>query len=265
MNIVDHRSILVSMSVAGHDMYFDFASYSIPSFLNNCKGVKLIVFTDNVSKLEKYKDISDNLIIADFNKAFQEHKKNMPNVIAKSLDNDKVSYGDYNHNHILVSSLLPMAHYEALNMDDIQYIIKVDCDGYFAGENMIESVAKDISKVPDYDLYLVDRTHKWMGLFGKGLPGVGFTMWKKNGNFIKEYNNLFDGNEQGTIVFKCFINKKVKTNILLNPAYHFVFPFHPKHMKKKRNFVKQDLEQFLPAYFHVHKIEELQKMKLWFG
>jgi len=182
-------------------------------------------------------------------------------VADKSHIGTKNKYFDYGHQHLLVAALLPIA--ERVLATDAQYthILKIDCDSYFAGGNVMGLVAKDISAHPDCDLFLVDRTHPLMGQ-NAGMPGVGFTLWRKGGPFIPHYLERFDGVEQRTILRIWQNDEAVKTVVLKRPGFHFVLPFSKIH--KKREFSREMLEPFLPAYFHVHGIDNMEKMKKWF-
>jgi len=255
-------NIVVVMAVAGHDRYFYFASKSIPSFLRNCPSTDLLVFTDNVPRLRPYLALSKRLHLLDY----MEHFRSTPlGTIPKrtTFDQPCTKYFDssYNHKHVVVAALLPMAqHFVKTNLPDVDYILKIDCDAYFAGGDVMQLVKEEIERSPDYDLYLVQRTHHLMGLDGMKRPGAGFTLWAVRGRFIPEYVNRYKGHEQKTILA---LRPLLRTKILTRPGFHFVLPF--REGQPCREYKKEDLEPFLPAYFHVHLKEQFEMLEKWFG
>jgi hypothetical protein len=254
------NNILVTMVIAGHNQYFKFADMCIPSFIKNCPTTKMLIYTDKIDFLLKYKNISNNIEILDFNKYFK--KANIKNIKSKKLYNmvcDNYNDTTYNHEHIFVAAVLPMSQEYALDKNGIDYILKIDCDGFFAGGDIFKMLKNDISKYPDYDLFLIERKNLLMGLNEKNLPGVGFTLWKKTGKFIDKYNKYFNREEQETILK---ITDKVKTKFLERPGYHFVFPFQKD--QPNIEYTKEQLEEFLPAYFHIHEQKHFDMLLSWF-
>jgi len=106
----------------------------------------------------------------------------------------------------------------------------------------------------------VDRTDPLMGKDGMERPGVGFTLWTIDGEFMHRYLAGFTGEEQKTILIQ---RRNMRTRILRRPGYHFVFPFHAG--QKKIAYTKEMLEPYLPAYFHVHLESEFNQLEKWFG
>ena len=251
--------IATTMVVSGCDAYFTFAKYSVMSFLKSCPGVPLIIFSDNVEKISSIAK-SEFLFLYDFNEIFNlvpmPSIKDKPNVI--------VSYETYDHNHVMIASIYSMAQHviKDIKFNNIEYIIKFDTDGYFVG-NIINKLTKHIRKnTKRRDLMLVERKHKLMEVRYHKLPGVGFVCWRKKSRFVEMYEKIYNGDEQGTILtISC--KSMVKSEVLKHPGYHFVYPFNPG--TKRHNYTKEQLKSFLPAFFHVHKIEELEQLKKWFG
>lgn len=127
---------------------------------------------------------------------------------------------------------------------------------------MMELVREDISHSEDCDLFLVERRHPLMEFYASGKPGVGFTLWRKGSAFIPHYVGRFNGTEQLTIL-KIYKNNVVRTKMLMRPGYHFVRPFW-----KNKDVTKEMLEEFLPAYFHLHGIhgrENVKRLEEWFN
>lgn len=254
--------IVTCMSVAGHDRYFDFAKWSIPTFLHNCPRTELLVFTDRVDAIKALGKGNPRLHALDFKRQFDSVRMERVKALSK-FNQSCPSYFDssYNHNHILVAALLPMAHaYAVGHMPGVTHILKVDCDAFFAGGDLMASVEADVREAPAYDLWLVDRSHPLMGKDGMGRPGVGFTLWTVDGAFMPAYLSTFTGEEQKTILI---IRRNMRTRILPRPGYHFVFPFHAGHARVA--YKREQLKPFLPAYFHVHLDAEFQLLEEWFG
>lgn len=259
------RDMAVVVSVAGERQYFEFASYFIPSFLKNNPTTDLLVFTDNVREIRK---ISEEPEIIDLEECFAKHPDALKELEEKGCSDkdmeDRTRRYGFLHHHIFVSALLPISEWQLRDNGKYSHILKVDIDGYFAGGDMISLLKGDIRRTEHIDLYLVERKHVLMELYGGGVPGVGFTLWRIGGEFIPEYLKSFHRNEQGTILRLRF---RIRTMILSRPGYHFVRPFW-QAKKTDRKFTKEQAEQFLPAYFHVHgigAIENLKKLESWFS
>ena len=255
-------NIAVAMAVAGHEKYFYFASKSIPTFLHNCPGTELLVFTDRTARIKDMAPWATRLHAIEYETYFRATP--MGRIKELSTFNQKCpGYFDasYNHNHVIVAALLPMAQaWAARHLPWATHLIKIDCDAFFAGGNLMARVAEDVQADPDYDLWLVERTHPLMGRDGMGRPGVGFTMWTAGGPFIPTYIERFNGNEQSTILK---LRSRVRTKLLTHPGYHFVFPFHAGQAKIA--YTKEQLATVLPAYFHVHLESEFDQLESWFG
>ena len=261
------RDIAVVMSVAGNGAYFEFASYSIPSFLRNNKSTDLFVFTDDMSRVERIAGAdTGRLCIIDILGFFKKYEELVRNLEASGVTDEQMSdrtkrYG-FLHHHIFVSALLPFAEYHLQEDERYSHILKIDCDSYFAGGDMMELVREDVLSSEDCELFLVERRHPLMEFYSGGKPGVGFTLWRKGSRFIPQYIGQFNGTEQVTIL-NLYRKKAVKTRILTRPGHHFVRPFW-----KNKDVTKEMLEEFLPTYFHLHGIhgrENVKKLEEWFN
>lgn len=259
------NEIATVVSVAGEEAYFEFAAVSIPSFLRNNRSTDLFVFTDNVEKIKRLGSlITERLYIVDLKKCFARQRDMVQRLetigVPDSEMADRTKRYGFLHHHVFVSALLPMAEYFMQDEEKYTHILKIDIDSYFAGGDMMGLVRRDVSQCEDHDLFLVERKHKLMEAYGA--PGVGFTLWRKGSNFISEYINRFHSTEQTTIL-DLYKKNKVKTKILKRPGHHFVRPFW-----KRDNLTKDMLEEFLPAYFHLHGIharENMKKLEKWFN
>lgn len=262
MNMND---IAVVVSVAGAERYFEFASYSIPSFLRNNPTTALFVFTDNADKIRR---ISEEPEIVDLEECLAKYPDMVKRLKARGcsdidMEDHTRRYG-YLHHHIFISAMLPIAETH-LERERYNHILKVDCDSYFAGGDLISLLKEDIKRDGECDLYLVARKHRLMQLYG-GSPGVGFTLWRKGGDFIPAYVENFHRSEQVTIL-DLLKATRVRSKILSRPGYHFVRPFW-QAKNKGWIFTKEMASQFLPAYFHlygVHALKNLKKLEEWFG
>ncbi len=250
--------IAVIMSVCGHQKYFDYAYYSISSFIKNCPDEKMFILTDDYEKLKKYE--SENIIIYNFPELLNKYHDKIYNILSKSNKGDCLEYFDYNHIHHYVSVLLPIMHFE-LRETDFQYILKIDCDSYFAGGNFLDITRYYICPEHSHDLYMVKRDNPLMELYYDYKVGVGFTMWRSAGSFIDKYIDNFSGVEQNTI---WDVMKIINLKIIEDPRLHFVMPFDIENKKCKMKCNKEELIKYLPAYFHVHDIANMEKFKEWF-
>lgn len=255
----------IVVSVAGEERYFEFASYFIPSFLKNNPTTDLLVFTDNAEKIRK---ISEEPKIIDLEDCFTKHPDAVKELEKRGRSDmdmeDRTRRYGFLHHHIFVSALLPISEWHLRDNGKYSHILKMDIDGYFAGGDMISLLKGDIRKIENIDLYLVERKHALMELYGGGTPGVGFTLWRIGGEFIPEYLKSFHGSEQLTILG---LRSRIRTKILSRPGYHFVRPFW-QAKKTGRKFTKEQAEEFLPAYFHLHGIharENMEKLEEWFN
>jgi len=252
----------VVMVVAGHKKYFEYAKFCISSFARHCPLTPLGVFTDKPKEMKKAYKKFKTIEIYDIN-AFDDVKEVG---ILKKNSRPAQAYLGYVHDHKLIASLFPMAEAVYKDRSKITHLIKIDCDGYFAGGNLMTLLKRDLINDPDYDLYLVARTDERMSLQRTRTPGVGFTVWKKGGRFLPNYVKRFGGCEQDTIMN---MMKEIPTKVLPRPGYHFVFPFSKKSMKKVIDkfgpYTRKELVKYLPAYFHVHYYPSMDQMEEWFG
>lgn len=252
--------LAVIVSIAGDEIYFKFASISIPSFLRNCHSVDLFVFTDRPEEIERLGNTSnDRFNVIDLNKQFNQHDKLISQFRAKIVPIDSL------HKNIFVSPLLPIAE-EFLKNKKYNHILKIDCDSYFAGGDVMQLVKEDIHRNSGYELYLIERTHELMSYYDKNKPGTGFVLWKKGGEFINKYINNFGHHFQPSILNMVY-SGKIKTKILDRPGYHFVYPFL-KAERVGKEFTKEIASQFLPAYFHLNSknaYKNMEIMKKWFN
>lgn len=262
--------LAVVVSVMGDDTYFKMASISIPSFLNNNTSADLFIFTDNIDRINKLKNISsDRIHIVNMPERFKEHKHMIKDVIRKGTSEkdmrEMAVRRGYFYRQIFVTSLIPIAE-DFFKDKKYSHILKIDVDSYFAGGDMILMVKEEIRKVPGFDLYLVNRTHDLMCHYGGGMPGSGFTLWRKRSNFVPIYLEQFAKTAQVTIL-SMRGKRLVRTMILNRPGYHFVYPFE-KARRTNREFTKEIASGFLPAYFHLFgdtALENMKKMEEWFG
>jgi len=262
-------NVAAVMCVAGDPVYFKFASYSIPSFLRNNISTDLHVFTDKPEKIKECQGLSRRIIINDIRGYFNKHKDIIEKFRRKgrteeALQSRNERYG-FEFRDIFPMVMPPMAD-DALKGKGYSHILKVDSDSYFAGGDMMAMVKADVSNNPNADVFLAVRKHPLMELYGGGVPGSGFTLWRIGGRFISEYIRSFTGSQQVTILNMRF-GSEVSVRILPRPGYHFVRPFwKAKHTGGE--FTKEIASQFLPAYFHMHgqiALEAMEKLEGWFG
>lgn len=264
------NEIATVVSIMGDDTYFKMASMSIASFLKNNTLADLFIFTDNVDRINKLKNISPSRVhIVDMLERFKEYESMIKDLNKKGLNEEDVKYHTecfgYFHNQIFVASLVPITE-DFFKNKKYSHILKIDVDSYFAGGDMMLMVKEEIRKAPGFDLYLVARKHDLMCHYGGGAPGTGFTLWRKGSNFATRYLEQFAGNFQNTILM-LRSKKLVRIRILGRPGYHFVYPFE-KAKRTNSVFTKEIASEFLPAYFHLHgntALENIKKLDDWFG
>jgi len=74
--------IATIVSIMGDDAYFKMATVSIASFLKNNVSADLFIFTDNIDRINKLKNISpDRVHIVDMLKQFKEHEDMINNMV----------------------------------------------------------------------------------------------------------------------------------------------------------------------------------------
>ena len=261
--------IVAVMCVAGDPMFFKFASYSIPSFLRNNSSTVLCVFTDRPEEIAKYRNISKKLGVIDLKdyfeasqglmKRFKSHGRSEE---ALKMRNEKYGFA---YKDIYPMIMPPMAE-ATLRGKGYTHILKVDSDAYFAGGDMMALVKADVEKYDFADMFLVERRHPAMTIYGKGMPGSGFTLWRIGSKFIDEYVRSFNESQQVTVLNLRF-GHGFYTKVLERPGYHVVRPFI-KAEQSGMPFTKGVASQFLPAYFHLYGKNALKNMKTldeWFG
>ena len=261
--------IATVVSIMGDEAYFKMASVSISSFLKNNASADLFIFTDNVGRVNELKNISPNRVhVVDMIEQFKKHQETIKDFIKKGCSEEDMRkhaerYGHF-HRQIFITMIVPVAE-DFFKDKKYTHILKIDVDSYFAGGDMMMMVREEIRRAPEFDLYLVTRTHDLMCRYGGGAPGTGFTLWRKGSSFAPRYIEQFGGSFQNTILM---IRKKrlVRLKMLDRPGYHFVYPF-ARAKNTNREFTKEIASEFLPAYFHLSGnvvFEELEIMKEWF-
>jgi len=239
------------MTIGGDKEYFQYSDYSIPSFLKSNPGMNLHIFTTSPEYFQKYNN--PYLKIYNYN-IFKEHKdcQHIVNHIKRRYVN--FSQFGYTHKHEFCAIGLIIAQQILTNSN---WILKVDCDSYFAG-NIFDIIIPQL--VDNIDLYVVERVNPGTTFESKE-PGAGFILWnRKDESIIQKYIKYFTGHEQFTLQKKLL--PKISHKIFTHPGLHFVWPFTDP------NFNKQDAEKFLPAYFHFtgnNIIEQLKIFESWFN
>ena len=255
------NKITACMSVCGDARYFKYAEYSIPSFCRSNPNTRLLVFTDKVQEMadKYYRDFTNCLFFnfADICAGLADH-------LAPIADKTRPTMVDFRnhdrvHHHNFVSFMLPMAQVLA----DTDYVLKIDCDTYFRGPLIAESEAF-IKDNPDIDLFLVERRDPVMVLFQGNLPGVGYTLWKRQSKFIENYINYFYQDEQQTIIYN--VKNLVPSYEIPKPGFHLVYPFS-KAERSGRAFTKKVCDEYYPLYLHCGGPDvegQLETLKGWY-
>lgn len=264
------NEIATIVSVMGDETYFKMASISLRSFLRNNISANLFIFTDDIGRMSKLKNLGlDRVHVIDMSERFRENESIIKDLTEKGPSKEDMKNHnecfDYIHNPIFIAPLVPIAE-DFLRNKKYSHILKVDVDSYFAGGDMMLMVKEEIRRDSGFDLYLIARTHDLMCRYGGGAPGTGFALWRKGSNFATRYLERFAGNFQNTILM-LRSKRLLRIKILNRPGYHFVYPFE-KAKRTDKVFTKEIASEFLPAYFHLHGIDALENMKKldgWFG
>jgi len=258
--------IATVVSVMGDDAYFKMASISIPSFLKNNTSADLFIFTDNIDRVNELRNISPNRVhVVDMFERFKGSKDLLKRARVEEDTRTQIEQCGHAHRQAFIAPLIPIAE-DYFKDKKYSHILKIDVDSYFAGGDMMLMVEEEIRKAPQFDLYLVDRTHDLMCQYGRGSPGTGFTLWRKGSDFASRYAEQFAVSFQVTILTMRRKNL-FRTNILSRPGYHFVYPFE-KAKRINKEFTKDVASAFLPAYFHLLGtgiFEKMKTMEEWFG
>jgi hypothetical protein len=243
----------VVVAVCGDEAYFKMAEISIPSFLRSNPTAKLHVFTDDTSKIKP----SYKCEVYDIQEAVKQCDKNTILSLTPKMNDFDNNGVKHIHSHV---ALLPLLAEKVCSSD---YIVKIDVDSFFEGDMM-----RYVEKNAGEDLILIDRSHDKIMKTYSGMPGVGFLMWRRKGQFVRAYTELFNGHEQETIlnIFGCGI---VPTRLFFNWNYHICYPFY--HASKDgRTLTKKDTDEWTPFYIHVNgkdepQIDKLKRLEEWYA
>lgn len=255
--------MIAPIFIACGKRYGRLATISAESFLKH-HDVTLYVVVDREGReeLKKLKGLSKHknlclVPIGNYSKRCEKDIK-MNLEIFHSWD---FNYGQHNR---VYSSLKPLIMDKVIAdySPDSKYILSLDADSIFTG-NILNKVRKELNKVKHkYDLYMVERTDPRMMLLTEKKPGSGFTLWKRDSNFIKLFRNEFkrenttsEGGSQAVINI-IFFNSSLPSMLLKDPFLHFVSPdmkYKKKHIKyNETKLTDKNILSFRPAYIHLH-------------
>jgi len=132
-----------------------------------------------------------------------------------------------------------------------KYVLSLDADGLFTG-NILTKVQTELEKVHHkFDLYMVERTDPRMMLVRDKKPGSGFTLWKRQSDFIplfkKGFKELFTKYNGGSQELIKQLMLKIPSMVLQNPLLHFVSPD-----EKNPKITDKEILKLQPAYIHLH-------------
>lgn len=253
---VKPEDIQAVMVVCGDEEYYRMSEYSIRSFTKSNPGTILNVFADRPKEIKQV----EGCVVWDYRSSLNtlkacpesRHKAIIDRIERKDFDNNGVK-----HVHEYVA-MLPLIADMYLHCD---WILKIDCDGFFYGDMMAEVREKPLEK---HDVWLVSRTRADMHKLFAGVPGVGFALWRRESDFVKLYCDNFDGNEQNTIIYTAGYRHRRKTHnycgIFTEENWHICYPFE---MAKLSGFEldKEDIDEWVPFYLHLRGPGQLDKMK----
>ena len=236
----------VCMTVMGAE-YIEYGKISIPQFCTQNPDTELIVFCEN-----KWPFDFPNLRC----ESFKTWYKPIPSIFEKTSNTYKnaIKLGDKFHVHHFVSHIFPMMQ----EFGYADYLLKIDVDEYIIG-NMMKDVEDYIDK-EKHDLYLVRRKHPLMKLYGHGsMPGVGFTLWRKDSKFVEMYVENFDQNEQDAILS---LRNKIDYHEIPMQNWHIVYL-----EIKNPQITKEQVEEAFPSpkMIHCNSLNEMIKLKGWYN
>jgi hypothetical protein len=247
----------VVMSVCGDESYFKMAEYSISSFLDNNPDNELHVFSDRPDKLTHISEKANFYDVREVEEAMDEEKKRWCKTIRERIKVQNFDNHGKMHFHETVALLPVYADVVGCN----RYILKIDADSYFRGD-----ITRNIPYNATWECLLVSRPNNGLQKpYGQELPGVGFMLWKRKGEFLKAYIDHFNGNEQETVLVELLINRKLPMGVWDYWPAHWVYP----NTWLKERFTKELVDKYSPTYIHVggtaaEQLGALEQLKGWY-
>jgi lipopolysaccharide biosynthesis glycosyltransferase len=264
--------MIAPIFIACGKRYGRLATISAESFLKY-HDVTLYVVVDREGReeLKKSKGLSKhkNLCLVPIGNYDKRCEKDVK-MNLKTFHSWDFNFGQHNR---VYSSLKPLIMDKVISdySPDSKYILSLDADSIFTG-NILNKVRKELNKVKHgYDLYMVERTDPRMMLLSLKKPGSGFTLWKRDSNFIKLFSNSFKGANatfkggSQSVINNIFFNRSLPSMLLKDPFLHFVSPdkrYKKNHIKyNEMKLTDKNILSFRPAYIHLHGTNCYKRLK----
>jgi len=232
------------MVVMGDPIYYECAHFAVSSFCSNNPNSELIVFTDEQFKPMNY----DNLTILKYNECAIKNNFKVNEVYARPFQNfDKV------HNHTYIQNIFAMM----ADNGYADFLCKLDADMYFVGP-----VIKDLeAELTYHDLYLIKRQHSMMKLY-RGDPGVGVTVFRREGEFLEKYIELAEKTSSYEQDLVLDLRQHLMYKEIPNQNLHIVY------LHVKNPFITKDqIDLHFPGnkIIHCNTLEQLKQMEHFYG
>ena len=246
------NEVIAPIMIVCKERYAKCARIAIETFLKH-HDTKLYVVVDYTA----YKVLSNiksrNLIIIPIGKYRKAAAADV------SVDKFHVFKYDEDGDHDRAySSLKPLIMDKVIDefSPESKYVLSLDADTLFSG-NILNKVIKKLNKVEHkFDLYMVERTDPRLSLVGAKSPGSGFTLWKREGNFIKlfkkAYRSKHAGKGGGSQDLINILRKRIPSMLFRDPLLHFVSPDYKFNVKKPMSYTPEEILKLKPAYIHLH-------------
>lgn len=248
--------MIAPIMIACKKRYAKCAKIAVETFLEH-HDTKLYVVVDAPAQKALSKIKSDNLIIVPLAKY---REKAIRDVNVKEFTVFK--YDDDGDHDRAYSSLKPLIMDKVIAdlVPKADYILSLDADTIFSG-NILDRIVLQLRKFKHKpQLYLVKRSDPRMLCFKNGAPGSGFTLWRRDGNFIKFFKKSyraahagFRGGGSQSIIQTA--RSRLKGKMLTDPLLHFVSPD-----LKNPKLTDKEILTFKPAYIHLHGEDSFKRL-----
>jgi len=247
--------MIAPIMIACKKRYAKLATISIETFLEHHDTLLYVVVDVTAEKILS-KINSKNLHLVPLGKYREEISKEV-----KVANFDIFKYDKDGDHDRAYSSLKPLIMDKVIaNLaPQSKYILSLDADTLFSG-NILDKIALKLDKVGHkFDLYMVERHDKRMWRTASEAPGSGFTLWKRESNFIqffkKRYKKLHAGPLGGSQNLTNQLRNAMPSMLFKDPLLHMVSPD-----LENPHLTKQEILTFKPAYIHLHGANSYKRL-----
>jgi FkbM family methyltransferase len=245
--------MIAPIMIACKERYAELAAISIPSFFRH-HDYDLFVLAD-ASGLRVLSNISHKKLHLIPLQNYRNYA-----IKASGVKNFAViKYDGYEHDKAY-QSLKPllMDAVIANERPEATHVLSLDVDTYFSGD-ILSIVEREADS--GHEMYMVERKDKRMLLQRDESPGSGFTMWRRDGKFIKLFKKGFKASYAGKtggcqiLINSIMRGNEIRSKFLTNPHLHFVSPD-----LKNPNITDEELAKIRPAYIHLHGAKSRERL-----